>query len=47
MMSHFRVQYRPGGMSFIHSAWWLVEQSWINGMLIELPVKYLRKAEYK
>lgn len=47
MMDHFRVQYRPGGMSLDHSAWWIVERRWIQGICVELPVKYLRRADYK
>lgn len=46
-MTHFRVRYIPGGMSGYHSAWWIVEAKWLNGMLVELPVKFLRKADYK
>jgi hypothetical protein len=47
MMDHFRVRYIPGGMGFTHSAWWLVEAKWQNGVLVEVPVKYLRKSDYK
>lgn len=46
-MTHFRVRYIPGGMGLNHSAWWIVEAKWLNGMLVELPVKFLRKADYK
>lgn len=47
MMDHFRVRYYPGGMSLNHSAWWLVECRFISGEYVEIPVKYLRKADYK
>lgn len=47
MNTHFRVRYIPGGMSGSHSAWWIVEGRWLDGMMVELPVKYLRKADYK
>ena len=47
MNTHFRVRYIPGGMGLTHSAWWIVEGRWQDGMMVELPVKYLRKADYK
>jgi hypothetical protein len=46
-MTQFRVRYIPGGMSLHHSAWWIVEEKWFNDIVVELPVKLLRKADYK
>ena len=47
MMDHFRIQCRPGGMSLNHSAWWIVESRVVSGVYVEIPVKYLRRADYK
>jgi len=48
MMKEFKVRYIPGGMSGAHSAWWVCQVIlWRDGTVIERPVKYLRKADYK
>jgi hypothetical protein len=47
MMDHFVVQYRPGGMSLSHSAWWIAERRVYGGRLLDIPVKYLRRADYE
>lgn len=47
MMDQFRVRYIPGGMGMNHSAWWIVEAKWHSGVLVETPVKWLRRADYK
>jgi hypothetical protein len=46
MMDQFKVAYIPGGMSLRHSAWWLVETAWVDGVLYQIPVLFLRRATY-
>lgn len=47
MMKQFKVRYIPGGMSMYHSAWYVCESTIMSGMMIERPVKFLRRSEYK
>ena len=47
MMNDFRVQYRPGGMGLAHSSWWIVERRLLSGMIVDVPVKFLRWEDYK
>jgi hypothetical protein len=47
MMNHFRVCYIPGGMSINHSAWFLCERQLVSGVYRDIPIKYLRKSDYK
>jgi hypothetical protein len=46
MMDQFKVRYYPGGMGLDHSSWWVVVTVYRNGELFDLPVKYLRRADY-
>jgi hypothetical protein len=46
-MMHFRVQYRPGGMGLNHSSWWIAETRLLNGVVVQVPVKFLRWSNYK
>lgn len=45
-MMQFKVCYVPGGMSLNHSGWWLCERMLHSGVYIDVPRKYLRKADY-
>lgn len=38
-MQEFKVRYIPGGMYFVHSAWWL----YCN----DEPIKFLRRSAYE
>lgn len=47
MMDHFKVCYIPGGMGLNHSSWWLCERKFIQGIMVDIRIKYMRKADYK
>ena len=47
MMDHFRVQHWPGGMSLSHSSWWISETRILNGVVVQIRVKFLKWADYK
>ena len=47
MMDHFRVLYRPGGMGLNHSSWWVAETKLLGGMFVQVPVKFLKRSDYK
>jgi hypothetical protein len=47
MMTHFRIQYRPGGMGLDHSAWWLVLCTVVGGVWTQIPLRRLRRSDYQ
>lgn len=47
MMDHFVVQYRPGSMGLDHSAWWIAQRCLVQGVYLDIPVKFLRQADYQ
>ena len=47
MMNQFRIQYRPGGMGINHSSWWITETKLLDGIVIQIPMKFLKRADYK
>jgi len=47
MMDHFKVCYIPGGMGLNHSAWWVCQRVLHSGVYIDVPVKFLRRSDYK
>jgi hypothetical protein len=47
MMNQFRVQYRPGGMGLSHSSWWIAETRVVDGMIVDIHLKFLKWADYR
>ena len=47
MMNQYKVCYIPGGMSLNHSSWWLCERRLVSGIYTDIPVKFIKKADYK
>lgn len=48
MNENFIVRYIPGGMSLGHSGWWLVHKiQFRDGSVDEMPIRMVRKADYK
>jgi len=48
MVENFSVRYIPGGMSLSHSGWWLVHTlQFRDGTIYEMPIRMVRKADYK
>ena len=47
-MQQFKVKYIPGGMGLNHSAWWVLCVTVLyDGIYVDIPVKFIRKSEYK
>lgn len=46
-MEQFKISYIPGGMGLDHSAWWLCVTVLLDGIYVDLKLKYMRKADYK
>ena len=47
MMNQFKVCYIPGGMGLNHSAWWICQRRVIGGVVQDLPMKFLRRSDYR
>ncbi len=47
MNEQFRICYRPGGMGLDHSAWWVCATVLFSGVYVDIPVKRLRRSDYK
>jgi hypothetical protein len=47
MMNQFKLKYIPGGMGLDHSGWWLCETKLYWGVYTDVPVKYIKRADYK
>ena len=47
MMTEFSVKYIPGGMGLNHSAWFLCKKIIYSGIYFDIPLKFLRRADYK
>ena len=46
-MQQFQVKYIPGGMGLNHSAWWVCVTVLSSGLYVDIPVKFIRKSDYK
>jgi hypothetical protein len=46
-MDQFRVCYVPGGMTLSHSGWFLCHRVLLGGIYVDLPIKFLKRADYK